>query len=65
MTLVPFDPEVCPTCGTTVVSTTWLQPALLRHAGYGAVERHTRRWCPSCGWSMPLDLATVSPRGIG
>jgi predicted RNA-binding Zn-ribbon protein involved in translation (DUF1610 family) len=64
VTLVAFDPEVCPECGAALARITWLQPALLRHAGYGATEQSTRRWCPCCGWSLPIDLATVSPRAV-
>ncbi len=25
---------------------------------------HNNDWCPSCGWTLPLDLATVSPRVV-
>lgn len=60
--LVPLDPDVCPTCAATLVRYTWGQPALFLHAGYGATEVITRRWCVECGWTIGPDIATESPR---
>jgi hypothetical protein len=53
----------CLECGhSTLVSTEWEQPALLRHGGYGATEHHQRVSCPNCGFIRLRAVSTVRPR---
>jgi len=61
--LVAIDPDCCPACGGETCSQTAEQGTLLRHGGYGAVRETSRRWCPSCGWSIVSAVALTNPRG--
>lgn len=62
--LIPVG-SVCPWCGADIHAESTAQLPLLRHAGHGAVESRTRRWCDRCGWRGARVVATVNPRWTG
>ncbi len=61
MTVATLDPDRCPNCGDDLHHLGWEQPALLRHAGYGATERTRIRVC-RCGWWLTVERGEVRPR---
>jgi len=58
--LVPFPADACPSCGSAVYTLSVSQPALFRHAGYGADLRSTIRRC-LCGWGLEAQRQEVRP----
>lgn len=61
--LVPVAADACPTCAGVLLVMSIAQPALFRHGGYGATQRQTERWCPTCGWHLLAEVVEVNPRG--
>lgn len=59
MSLVPIRPDVCPDCDSHLRTGVWEQPAVIRHAGYGATRRTVFRWCPRCTWSLLTEIREV------
>lgn len=51
----------CPACRARLNTMIIHQPALFIHAGYGATERTTIRWCRACGWSIVAERTEVRP----
>ena len=61
MTLAIIDPGQCPGCGADLDHEQVDQPALVRHAGYGATRRTITRHCPNCGYSLNHTTAETRP----
>lgn len=40
----------------------WAQPALFFFGGYGATVLRVKRRCGRCGWELPVDERSISPR---
>ncbi len=59
--LLPVDPLTCPACGTATVDHVSHADALIRHGGYGATLRTVYRMCPSCSWSLVVDVSEERP----
>lgn len=62
--IVPLPRDRCLRCGAQVEQTTFGQPALFVHGGYGATERTTLAICsaPGCWWWRTTDITEVNPR---
>jgi len=60
--LVHLDPNRCPTCGSDIHPHGWAQPALFYFGGYGATTLTVRRRCGACGWTLPDEERSISPR---
>jgi hypothetical protein len=59
--VVAVDPDVCPSCGGTDLHRfEQIEPALLRHGGYGAAKRTVTSSCP-CGWLLEVERSEVHP----
>lgn len=58
--LVLVGTRLCPACRLPTRSYRLEQPALFRHAGFGATIRSTIRWC-LCGWALLVDSTEVRP----
>lgn len=61
MTLAATDPFQCPTCNRELDLEVVDQPAIVRHAGYGATQRTITRHCPGCGWSLYHTTTETRP----
>lgn len=57
MTLVTIPPDLCPRCGSMLREETVDEPALVRHAGYGATRRTVRLICDTAGSGSHLTPA--------
>lgn len=60
--VVHVDSANCPIDGTATVNETLGQLPLIRHGGYGAVLSTTTATCPTCGWTVTLDITDTNPR---
>lgn len=62
MTAVEHTPSaVCPDCGAPTEPQTVNQPALLRHAGYGADRTTIVHRCTRCDWSLLAATTETKP----
>ena len=51
----------CHKCGGKQSLVRYVQPALLRHGGYGESKRVTVRTCKSCGFVSPVSTESIAP----
>lgn len=65
MAVVHVDASRCPSCGTPIVPQGWAQPALFFFGGFGATTLFVRRRCGGCGWALPVEERSISPRAVG
>jgi hypothetical protein len=61
MSLATFDPSQCPECGADLGHEQVDQPALIRHAGYGATRRTITRHCTECSYSLKHVITETRP----
>lgn len=59
--LVALEADACPDCGGPMDHITATQPALIRHAGYGASVETTIRICPGCAYGLVARRGEVRP----
>lgn len=59
--LVLLDTSTCPLCDAELEEVESHQPALLRHAGYGATVRTLHRFCLPCRWGYEAERQEVRP----
>jgi hypothetical protein len=57
-------PGHCPACAAPTSTTTWHEPALLIHGGYGATRRTTMRACGVCDWSILAEVCDARPQRL-
>ena len=60
--LVALSREHCPDCNADLTLYQTDQPALFKHAGYGATDRVVLGLCPACGYSRQRERSEISPR---
>ena len=63
--LVPLARHACHRCGGPIKLTTFTEPALLRHGGYGADRATTFEVCTNrkCKAVRLVEVAEQNPRG--
>lgn len=61
MSLVPTSSTHCPVCVSLLVSLTWHEDALVRHAGYGGTRTTVVVRCSMCQYVRSRDRLTTRP----